>query len=75
MVSIAKSLPDDIADHIASFGEWSYGAHRVSVTLDDGTEYHEVYVAGSEVVRVGDSENVPFDPSRVVAVRDESNLR
>jgi hypothetical protein len=75
MTQVVKNLPDDIADRIASFSESSYGAHRVVVILDDGREFREVYVAGAEVVRVGKSENIPFDPSRVIDVRDESHLR
>jgi hypothetical protein len=72
MVLIVKALPESIQERINSFPESSYGAHRVTVILDDGTEFHQVYVAGgSEVVRVGRSERIPFDPSRVVDVRSE----
>ena len=69
---VVTDLPEHIQDQIASFPESSYGAHRVTVILDDGTAYHDVYVAGSnEVVRVGKSEHIPFDPARVVQVRSE----
>ena len=72
MVQVVRVLPNFIQEKIAGFPESSYGAHRVTVVLDDGTEVHDVYVAGNdEVVRVGRSEAIPFDPGRVVDVRSE----
>ena len=50
------------------------GAHRVKVVLRDGREYTDVYVAwGKDVVRVGTSDFVPFDPADVVAVENLAN--
>jgi len=49
--------------------ESSHGATRVVVILDDGTRVSDVYVAwGKEIVKVGQSFEVPFDASRVVDV-------
>jgi len=49
--------------------EASYGVTKVRVTLDDGSQYGDVFVAwGSEIVKVGTSQDVPFDPSRIVSV-------
>ena len=72
MVLVIRDLPKHIQEQINSFPESSYGVNRVTVILDDGTEYRTVYVAWArEVVRVGDSERIPFDPARVVQVRSE----
>jgi hypothetical protein len=63
-------LPDKFKDAIAAMPEYSYGAQRIVVTLDDGTEIWDVFVAGdNEIVKVGMSTDVPFDPGRVVEVR------
>jgi hypothetical protein len=49
--------------------EHSYGVTRIRVTLDDGSRFSDVLVAwGSEIVKVGTSEEIPFDPSRIVSV-------
>jgi hypothetical protein len=69
MTSLIK-LPDRFEDAIAAMPEYSYGAHRVIVTLDDGTKVWDVFVAAyNEIVKVGVSTKVPFDPNRVVEVR------
>jgi len=66
-------LPQNIQDQISEMPECSYGANKVTLILDDGTSYDDVYVAwGKDVVKVGNSENIPFDPSRVVKVEDDS---
>jgi hypothetical protein len=49
--------------------ESSYGVTRIRVILDDGAEFDDVFVAwGSEIVKVGASDNIPFDASRIVSV-------
>ena len=64
-----KSLPDLIKDKIAEMPEYSYGVNKVIVELEDGRIYDEVFVGwGEEIVKVGTSIVVPFDPSRVVKV-------
>jgi hypothetical protein len=69
-MEVVKALPPAIQDRIAGMPERSYGVTRVVVTLDDGTEIRDVYVAwAKEIVKVGKNETIPFDPSRVVDVR------
>jgi hypothetical protein len=49
--------------------EYRYGVTRIRVTLDDGLRFSDVFVAwGSEIVKVGTSEEIPFDLSKIVAV-------
>lgn len=49
--------------------EWHYGACRVVVRLDDGSEFRDVMVAWAmEIVRVGNARTIPFDARRIVAV-------
>ena len=72
MPSPQNQLPITIQEPLAHLPEHSYGAVRVTVVLDDGSSISDVYVAwGSEVVRVGDRADIPFDPSRVVEVHHQ----
>lgn len=72
MVSKNKILSESIQEKIATFPEYSYGAHKVILILKDGTEIREVYVAGNdEIVRVGESTRIQFDISDVVDVKNE----
>lgn len=70
MIEVVRALPEDIQDRVADMPEHSYGVTRVVVILDDGTEIPDVYVAwAKEIVKVGTSEKISFDPGRVVDVR------
>jgi hypothetical protein len=63
-------LPDKFKDSIVAMPEYSYGVQRVVVTLEDGKKVWDVFVAGdNEIVKVGITTEVPFDPNRVVDVR------
>jgi hypothetical protein len=71
-MSESNNLPDHIQEEIRNLPESSYGANRVVVTLDDGTEVRDVYVAwGKEIVKVGNSQDIPFEVSRIVNVRHQ----
>jgi len=62
-------IPSQFEDLILQMPECSYGVTHVKVTLDDGTTISDVYVAwGKEIVKVGVSETVPFDPAKIIAV-------
>ena len=63
-------IPPRFEERVLNFPEYSYGVARVVVTLEDGTEFRDVHIAwGKEIVKVGSSEQVPFDPSKIVDVR------
>lgn len=65
----SRMLPEHLRDRISEMPESSYGVTRLTVVLDDGTRIPDVFVAwGGEVVKVGASTDVPFDPVRVVDV-------
>jgi hypothetical protein len=69
---MTKEFPENIQDEIAAMPEDSYGVNRVIVTLDDGTEINDVYVAwAKEIIKVGQVKGATFDPSRVVKVRHQ----
>ena len=71
-MSESNNLPDHLQEKIRNLPESSYGANRVVVTLDDGTEVRDVYVAwGKEIVKVGNSQDIPFEVSRIVNVRHQ----
>ena len=49
------------------------GAHKVALTMEDGSVVEDVIVAwGAEVVRVGQADGCPFDVSAVVGAEDRS---
>ena len=64
-----RNIPEKFQDQVNTMPESSYGVTRIRVTLDDGSKFDDVFVAwGSEIVKVGTSEKIPFDPSRIVSV-------
>ena len=68
-MSANREIPERLQEKVNAMPECSYGVARIHVTLDDGSQYRDVYVAwGSEIVRVGVDEHIPFDPSRIVSV-------
>lgn len=65
-----NELPSRFEEQVLNYPEYSYGVARIVVTLDDESECRDVFVAwGKEIVRVGSGEVVPFDPSRIIAIR------
>jgi predicted nucleic acid-binding protein len=70
-VQLAKPrLPADVKTKILSFRERTMGAHNVDLVLRDGRVVHNVTVAwGEEIIRVGQSNGIDFDPAEVVDAR------
>jgi len=69
MTNPSRAIPERFRDQIASMPECSYGVNHVTVTLEDGTRFTDVFVAwGGEIVKVGTSENIPFDPMQIAKV-------
>lgn len=68
-MSMSRELPEHLQEKILNMPEFSYGVNRVVVTLDDGSEISDVYVAwGKEIIKVGSSDEINFDTSRIVDV-------
>lgn len=64
-----RNIPGRLQDKINAMPEHSYGLTRIRVILEDGSRFNDVYVAwGSEIVKVGTSEQLPFDPLRIIDV-------
>jgi len=64
-----RNIPEKFQERVNAMPESSYGVTRIRVGLDDGSKFDDVFVAwGSEIVKVGTSEEIPFDPSRIVSV-------
>jgi len=66
-------LPDKIRDKVGTFSESSYGAHLVTLVLDDGTRIPHVRIAGwDEIV----DDQLPrlkgLDLARIVDVESEA---
>ena len=67
-----KKLPNKFTEKLYSFGEWNYGVNKITVILDDGTKIHDVKVSGLEILKVGYSKKVNFDPGRIIDIIDET---
>ncbi len=64
-----RLIPEALQEQVLAMPEYQYGVNRIRVTLDDGSQFSDVFVAwGNEIVKVGVSEEIPFDPSTIVAV-------
>lgn len=64
-----RKIPEHLQDQVSQMPEYSYGVTKIQVTLDDGQTFGDVLVAwGEEILKVGSSEEIPFDASKVVKV-------
>jgi hypothetical protein len=64
-------LDAEISELIASFPEYSMGAHRVALVMKDGSVVEDVIVPGNdEVVRVAGVDGCPLNVDEVVDARD-----
>jgi len=64
-----RTIPEHLQEKVNAIPESSYGITRIRVTLDNGSSFDDVFVAwGNEIVKVGASEQIPFEPSRIVSV-------
>lgn len=68
----SRELPKAIQDQINQMPEYSYGVNRVTLTLRDGTIIPDAYVGWAmDVLRIGKSTELHFDPSDVVAAEHQ----
>jgi hypothetical protein len=68
----SRELPIRIQDKIATFPEYKYGVNKITVVLSDQKKIQDVYVAwGKEIIKVGSSDKINFDPAAVVDVVSE----
>lgn len=71
-MSDAKMIPESLQEEVLALPEYSHGVTRIRVTLEDGSRFSDVFVAwGEEIVKVGVSDNVPFDASKIVSVEKQ----
>jgi hypothetical protein len=62
-------LPESIIERVLQLPEYSQGVNKVKVRLKNGKVYSAVFVAwGKEIIRVGQSTQVPFEASEIVEV-------
>jgi hypothetical protein len=67
-----NEVPGGLKDQVLAMPEYRQGVNRVTVRLRDGTSYRNVFIAwGGEIVKVGDSTEVPFDASDIVAIEND----
>jgi len=68
-MSKTREIPEHLREMLNAIPEYSYGVTRIRVTLEDGSRFNDVFVAwGREIVKVGISQEIPFDASRIVSV-------
>ena len=71
-VEAIQGTPEHLQGPIAAMPECTYGVSRVTLILRDGSEVADVYVGwGKDIVRIGDSKEVSFDPEQVVRARHQ----
>ena len=69
---MTNKLPDHIRDKVIEMREYRQGVNKVTVRLQDGRKFSNVFVAwGSEIVKVGNTTHIPFDAADVVEVENE----
>ncbi|MDD5492358.1 MAG: hypothetical protein PHV60_06745 [bacterium] len=72
MENNSNLIPEKFQDQISEMPEYKYGVNRIKVTLDDGTTFTDVFVAwGKEIIKVGSSEQIPFNPERIIKVEEQ----
>jgi len=70
--TMSNRLPAFLKEKVLSLPEYRQGAHKVRVTLKNGTKYSSVFIAwGDEIVKVGSSVNVPFNVDDIVEVEND----
>jgi hypothetical protein len=74
LMTSANRLPGPVKKKVLSFGEHSYGAHKVALVMTDGTVIEDVIVGwGDEVVRVAGVDASSFDTSQVIDAIDRGH--
>lgn len=67
-----NELSQELKDKVLEMPEYRQGVNRVKVRLKDGTIINNVYIAwGHEIVKVGDSNKIPFDASDIVDLEND----
>ena len=62
-------IPSIFENKVLQFPEYSYGVTRTIVELEGGKFVRNVFIAwGKEIVRVGESEDVLFDPTSIISI-------
>ena len=64
-----RKIPEPLQEKINAMPEYSYGVMRIRIRIEDGSQFDDVFVAwGNEIVKVGTSPEIPFDPTKIVSV-------
>jgi len=70
---MSRILKPELKEKILSMPESSYGVNRVKCVLTNGKVFSNVLVAwGEEVIKVGESDEMPFDVNEVADVYNDS---
>lgn len=71
-----KILKSEIKEKILAIPEYSYGVNKVKCILKNGKEFSDVFVGwGEEIIKVGNSDKVPFNANDVVEVINDIHIK
>jgi hypothetical protein len=66
-------IPQHLRSAVNEMPEHSYGVTRVVITLKDGREIPDVRIGwGVDVLKIGNSAEIPFSTEDVIAVRHQA---
>jgi len=69
---MTNKISQELKDKVLEMPEYRQGVNRVRVRLRDGTIHRQVFIAwGSEIVRVGESTDVPFNANDIVEIEND----
>lgn len=69
---MTKEIPAELEKKIIEMPEYRQGVNKVRVRLKNGAVYKNVFIAwGHEIVKVGDSNVIPFDANDIVELEND----
>jgi hypothetical protein len=69
---MTNELSQELKDKVLEMPEYRQGVNKVKVRLKDGTVVNNVYIAwGHEIVKVKDSDKIPFDARDIVDIEND----
>jgi phage-related protein len=69
---MTNEISQELKDKVLEMPEYRQGVNKVRIRLRDGTIYRNVFIAwGSEIVKVGDSTDFPFNARDIVEIEND----
>ena len=69
---MGNMISQKLKDKVLEMPEYRQGVNKVWVRLKDGTIHHNVFIAwGDEIVKVGESMDIPFDAEDIIELEND----